>query len=662
MDKIYHFIKLTSAVPKWVIFILDIFICLFSIIYANLLRFDFDYSILRQDNTLLQIVTVTIINAFFFRIFHTYEGIIRLSSIEEGFRCILSIFCSFFLLSIANLISSTFNLLHLVPISIIFIYFFSSSFLIFGYRIIVKNLYRQSIKKIMSTQNVLIASGANHGSLIRKAMEQMSSSKPYNVVGFIEENQQYWGKKIDDIKVYSFDQVKEIIKPLKIKLVLLADENMTIELKNNIVDYCLEHLIQVKIIPPVQSWIQGNLNYKQIKDIKIEDLLNRPAIQLANAHIQKFIKQKRVLITGAAGSIGSEIAQQIAAIEPVMLILYDQNETGLYEINYQIEKSYGGNENTKVCIGDIRDRKSLAHLFAIYKPEVVFHAAAYKHVPMMENNPSEAILNNLLGTKILADLSKSYGVERFVFVSTDKAINPTNVMGASKRLAEMYVQSLQDSRREFIVDSEGNFRMRQEPLNHNCHTKFIITRFGNVLGSNGSVIPRFKEQIKSGGPVTITHPDVIRYFMTIPEACSLVLEAGTMGKGGEIFIFDMGEPVKIVDLAWKMIKLSGLIPNKDIKIEFTGLRPGEKLFEELLNKKELVMPTHHKKIMIAKASSKELEPLMININLIIKLASEHKDFQMVQQMKMIIPDFISQNSHFDVLDNELNKTMILQPN
>lgn len=651
MDKFYTLIKRTSTTPRWVILVLDILICIFSISYANVLRFNFDLSAISQNHFFLQVLSITLINALFFRLFHTYEGIIRISGVNEGLRCITAVFYSFFLLSVCNIICSTFGWPNLVPTSILIIYFFTASFLIFGYRTIIKNLYRQSIKHQASMENVLIVGGAAHATLLKRAMEQVSNYK-YNVVGFIEENERMWGRKIDNIKIYSFNQIKNT-SSLNVKLLFLADENIRLDLKNSIVDYCLAQNIPVKVIPPVQNWIQGQLNIRQIADIKIEDLLNRPAIHLATNHVQAFIKEKVVLITGAAGSIGSEIARQVAAVNPTMLILCDQTETALYELDYELEKNFGKRSNTKIYIGDVRDKKAMRHLFKSYQPQVVFHAAAYKHVPMMEKHPAEAIRNNVLGTKVLADLAEEYGTERFVFISTDKAINPTNVMGASKRIAEMYVEGLQNRQRKLLINAAGRVSETNGIRNT---TKFIITRFGNVLGSNGSVIPRFKEQINRGGPVTVTHPDIIRYFMTIPEACSLVLEAGTMGKGGEVFLFDMGEPVKILDLANKMIRLSGLIPGRDVQIEFTGLRPGEKLYEELLNKQEEVIPTHHKKIMIANARGQEYETVSTSVSYLIELAIENKDIEVVRQMKYIVPEYKSKNSAYEELDKEVTLT------
>jgi len=400
-------------------------------------------------------------------------------------------------------------------------------------------------------------------------------------------------------------------------------------------------------IPPMKDWIQGHLNINQLREVNIEELLGRNPINLHNRHVIDHLRDKRILITGAAGSIGSELARQIAAVYPAALIVCDQTENGLYELEYELQQKFKLGNALKVFLGDVKDEFSMNYMFSRYLPQVVFHAAAYKHVPMMENHPAEAIRNNVLGTKMLADLSEIYGVERFLFVSTDKAINPTNVMGASKRIAEIYCQSLQNRQTPPVWD-EGIIQMSGKPK----RTKFITTRFGNVLGSNGSVIPRFKEQIAKGGPVTVTHPDIIRYFMTIPESCSLVLEAITLGSGGEIFLFDMGEPVKILDLAKKMIQLSGLVPGKDIELRFTGLRPGEKLFEELLNKEEEVIATHNPKILIAKVIEYDFDDVSKNIDYLIRLAAKNQDEEVVKQMKRIVPEYISNNSIYESIDEQ----------
>jgi FlaA1/EpsC-like NDP-sugar epimerase len=489
---------------------------------------------------------------------------------------------------------------------------------------------------------------------LKHALEH-SSGDQVNIVAFIEENPKLWKKTIENVKIYPTAQIEQIVKSKQVKSIFIADENRDINLKNNLIDFCLANNIVLKIIPALQNWIDGELNVRQLKDVRIEDLLNRPTIHLAKDHIQKYIQSKRVLITGAAGSIGREIARQIATIDPELLILCDQTETGLYELEYELEQISGVKKSYQIYVGDIRDKKNMQHLFATYHPEIVIHAAAYKHVPLMEKNASEAIKNNVLGTKILVDLAEKFAVDRFLFISTDKAINPTNVMGASKRIAELYIEATQKkSNSSNGVNGHYEYKLNGE----NGHsrkkhfTKFIITRFGNVLGSNGSVIPRFKQQIDKGGPLMVTHPDITRFFMTIPEACSLVLEAGTMGKGGEIFIFDMGKPVKIVDLAHKMIKLAGFIPGKDIRIEYSGLRPGEKLYEEFMNNAEKLIPTHNKKIMITEGSNYDYESIKEMIAQLIETASNNEDIEVVKQMKRILPEYKSKNSDFEILDEK----------
>ena len=486
-----------------------------------------------------------------------------------------------------------------------------------------------------------------NGSVLKKTIEQTSNNR-YKIVAFIDDDVNLVGKTIDNVKIYSLDQVKHVIRAWNIKMLFFAKHDFDISKKNKIVDYCLEHSIKVMNIPPMREWIQGQLNINQLKEVQIDELLGRPQITLRNEHVMNMLRNKRVLITGASGSIGSELARQVASIHPAALIICDQTETGLYELEYELQKKYHLGNALKVFLGDVKDEYSMNNMFRQYGPTIVFHAAAYKHVPMMENHPSEAARNNILGTKTLADLAELYNVERFLLISTDKAINPTNVMGASKRIAEIYCQALQ-GKRTMPVSDNGIFHIAPK-LNR---TRFITTRFGNVLGSNGSVIPRFQEQIGRGGPVTVTHPDIIRYFMTIPEACSLVLEAVTMGNGGEVFLFDMGEPVKIIDLAKKMIKLAGLTPGKEIEIQFTGLRPGEKLYEELLNKEEEVIPTHNKKILIAKVLEYDFEKVSKSIDKLVNIAMENRDEDVVKQMKRIVPEFISNNSIYETIDEEI---------
>jgi FlaA1/EpsC-like NDP-sugar epimerase len=414
------------------------------------------------------------------------------------------------------------------------------------------------------------------------------------------------------------------------------NHNLDEQTKKSALENCLALGIQVLTVPPSDQWIYGKLNPQQIKDLKIEDLLQRNPIKIDNTRISEDLHGKRVLVTGAAGSIGSEIVNQVLSYKPAMVILCDQAESPLHEIKLEVEEKFP-NVPTTIFIADIRNLQRMQKLFSDFRPEVVFHAAAYKHVPMMEENPSEAVLANVLGTKHVADLSVAFGTEKFVMVSTDKAVNPSNVMGTTKRIAEIYIQALKDN-----------------PINNKPGvqpTRFVTTRFGNVLGSNGSVIPRFRAQIQKGGPITVTHPEITRYFMTIPEAVQLVLEAGTMGTGGEIFIFDMGQPVKITDLALKMIKLAGLQPDKDIKIVYTGLRPGEKLYEELLNAGERTMPTHHPKIKIAQVITYPYEAVAADIQKLLELNKGQDDEAIVNKMKEIVPEFISKNSQYEYLDN-----------
>lgn len=630
--------------PKWAVFALDSSIAIAAILYAN-------YLILSEAhftfyNVFDDVVAITISNAVLFYVFRTYQGIIRFSDFHEAFRSVAAIFYSAALLLVANTIIRMFFSQSPLSYSVLIIYFFVASFLIFGYRMLIKHLYKISLHE-EDKINVVIYGAELNASLLIKTIEQ-NSNHQHKILAFIDNHPDLIGKTIDDVKIYTFDQIKTHLKEWEVKILVFAKDNIDVEEKSAIVDVCLEHQIKVLNVPPISEWMKGNLNVNQLQEVKIEELLGRPTIQLRNDLVVQALRNKRILITGASGSIGSELARQVASLYPAALIICDQTESGLYELEYELQQKYQLGHSLKIYLGDIKDQFSMRAMFEEYQPEIVFHAAAYKHVPMMERYPSEAIRNNVLGTKILADLSEEFEVERFLLVSTDKAINPTNVMGASKRLAEIYCNSLHH-RKDTPVWDEGVVRLN----GRRSKTKFIITRFGNVLGSNGSVIPRFQQQIAKGGPVTVTHPDIIRYFMTIPEACSLVLEAITMGKGGEVFLFDMGEPVKILDLAKKMIKLAGRVPGKDIEIKFTGLRPGEKLYEELLNKEEEVIPTHHKKILIAKVMEYDYDKVKDGLDTLFNLAFVNKNEEVVKQMKRMVPEFISNNSIYESIDLEV---------
>lgn len=632
--------------PKWSVFIFDNIICVFAIFLAIMLTNQLNFDVLFSKHTQVVALTIIITNTLFFYIFKTYEGIVRFSGFAELVRVTGALFGSF---SSLLLVGATLHLLGgkmLVQPPILIINLLTSSLLMVGYRLMVKSVYKNAILPDKSV-NVIIYGGGVYGSKLKHAIEQGSNYK-YKILAFLDDDINFFGKAIDNVRVFSFEQIKSVLDGWDVGMLIFANTQLQSDEKNKVVEFCHERNIEVRNIPAIEEWINGNPKMNQLEKVNIEELLGRQQIKIQNKKVEELLIGKSVLVTGAAGSIGSEIARQVAAINPGLLIICDQNESGLYELEYQIKTEIPTCENVVVYIGNVRESNCMETLFEKFRPQIVYHAAAYKHVPMMEAHSSEAVRNNVMGTKLLADLSVEFGVERFLLISTDKAINPTNVMGASKRVAEIYVQALGNREKKVI---HLNPDKKNENFSKEGHaTKFITTRFGNVLGSNGSVIPRFKEQISKGGPVTVTHPDIIRYFMTIAEACSLVLEASAMGKGGEIFLFDMGDPMKIVDLAKKMIRLAGYVPGKGIEIKFTGLRPGEKLYEELLNDKEQVITTHHKKIMIAKVIEYDFYQVNKSIDTLIDIALLSNDEEVVRQMKKIIPEYISNNSIYSAID------------
>lgn len=626
-----------SIVPRWIIFLLDIFSVSVAFLLANVIYYDFNFSFLLDIDFSIRYILFIGVCSLSFYLFKMYTGIIRYTSAIDSIRILSTIVFSVFVLLILKLIIQANEIDRNIPTALI-IFFALFSFLILTvYRTIIKIFFLYTKKVNGTRKKTLIYGAGDLGIAVKRTLDHDIRSKNV-IIGFMDDNDQKISKVIDGTKIYSSKKFNHLINTLNVEEVIIASHNIPSERKNEITDIALERNVSILTLPPVKKIMNGDLNPNQIQKIKIEDLLEREPIKINDDHILNQVKGRRILVTGAAGSIGSEIASQLGKYEPQMIILCDQAESPLHNLQLDLQDEFP-NQVYHTYIGDVRSTKRMRLLFETFKPHYVYHAAAYKHVPMMENHPLEAVQTNVMGTKNLADLSVEFQVEKFVFVSTDKAVNPTNIMGATKRIAEIYVQSL--SKHVENIAEEKNV------------TKFITTRFGNVLGSNGSVIPRFRDQIQKGGPVTVTHPEITRYFMTIPEACRLVLEAGSMGQGGEIFVFDMGKSVKIVELAKKMIRLSGFKPNEDIEIKFTGLRPGEKLYEELLNDLENTLPTHHEKIMIAKVRENNYETVSFKLEeLRLKLAEQNRN-GVVYQMKIIVPEFKSKNSIFEQLDREI---------
>jgi len=612
--------------PRWIILGTDLMICLVSISISFLLRFDFQIN--HRDMIFLKtaIPVLLLVRLFSFLVFKSYAGLIRYTGSKDIQRIFTVLLTGTVFLFILNFVAYFTKINYNIPRTIIIIDFMVSLVLMVLFRMSIKISYEHIKNSAKNKSSVIIYGAGEFGTITKRALDRDAGTK-YTVVAFVDDLKTRTGKTIEGVNIIGEKDLEKFIEHKEIHHIIIADQTLVPIKKKEIVDFALSKGIRVLDVPPSNSWINGELSFKQIKKVKIEDLLERDVIKLDKQKIEEVNKEKIILISGAAGSIGSEIVRQIAQYQPKLIILLDQAESPLYHIETELSDKYK-DLAFEVVIGDISNEIRMKTLFETFHPQIVYHAAAYKHVPMMENNPAEAVRVNIKGTRILADLSIKYGVEKFVMISTDKAVNPTNVMGASKRIAEIYCQS----------------------LNKNTSTNFVTTRFGNVLGSNGSVIPIFRKQIESGGPITVTHPEVTRYFMTIPEACQLVLEAGAYGKGGEIFIFDMGESVKIIDLAKKMIMLSRLELGKDIEIQFTGLRPGEKLYEELLNTEENTIKTHHPKIMIANVKEYDFEDIKNHINEVINLYDDSNNNALVAKMKQIVPEFLSKNSAFEKLD------------
>jgi FlaA1/EpsC-like NDP-sugar epimerase len=619
-----------SNIPRWVIMAMDIFLSLFALFFAYLIRFDLkaDETLIRAEWEILSksIGVYLFVKLAVFYLFKIHKGLVRHTSTEDLRRIVSASFTASLIFVLLGFLREQFyDGYFLMPTSVLLMEFLTSVVLLLGVRFGIKLLYLESIKTKETDQRVIIY-GAGISGLITKRTMEKDTSEARKLIGFLDDNKKLAGNRLEGVTIFHTDQLEKLIREEGVNQVIIAIQQPDADNRKLVVEKCLEYNVEVRKVPSTKSWIDGEFSSKQLAKIRIEDLLGRKSIALDEEKIGKELSNEVILVTGAAGSIGSGMVRQIARYKPELLILLDQAESALYDLQNELLSDFPS-LRFEVVIGDIRSFERMENLFRTFRPAYVFHAAAYKHVPLMESNPSEAVLTNVRGTKNLVDLANQHSVRKFVMISTDKAVNPTNVMGASKRIAEIYAQR----------------------ANGLSQTRFITTRFGNVLGSNGSVIPLFQRQIDQGGPLTVTDERVTRYFMTIPEACQLVLEAGTMGEGGEIFVFDMGESVKIIDLAKKMIQLSGLVLGKDIEIKITGLRPGEKLYEELLAREENTLPTHHPQILKARVRE-EGEDQLTRIDTLIEMFNGQDNEEIVAQMKKIVPEFISNNSDFEKLD------------
>jgi len=623
---------LNKYASRWIVLCMDLFLVSVSFVFAYFIRFNasFDFDTQYLASQLILIGSLSMIS---FLLVGSYKGIVRHTGTRDVFNVFLGVSLLAVLIVSIVVFNRFFSLISdfTIPISIVIIHYFVNVFVLTISRFVFKAFYEIITTELGEVTNTLIYGVGDSGMITYGALNR-DTKKNFEVLGFIDDDQNKINKKIDRIKIYPLEKITiNFINKHSIDEIIISIQNIKASRLLEITDYFIQLDVHVKIVPPLTNWIDGHLESNQIREIKIEDLLERAPILIDNPILQRDVNNKVILVTGAAGSIGSEISRQLSLYKHKHLVLVDQAESALYELQQELIQN--NISNFTAIVADVRDEKRMRNIFRDFMPQKVFHAAAYKHVPLMEDSPYEAVKINIQGTKNIADLSLEFRVERFVMVSTDKAVNPTNVMGATKRVAEMYISCL-SKKSEF--------------------TKFTITRFGNVLGSNGSVIPLFKKQIEKGGPLTVTHKEITRYFMTIPEACRLVLEAGTMGDGGEIYIFDMGKSVKIFEIAKKMIHLSGLKYPEEIDIEITGLRPGEKLFEELLATGEKTMNTYHEKIMIAKTEALNIESTLLLVDKLCNNNIKIDNKNSVSIIKELVPEYISNNSIYEKLDKSFS--------
>ncbi len=637
---IKHFVNTYSSsfISRWAILALDTVTVAVSFLFTYLIWFKFNLLALETVTAMIQLGVTTTTYVLSFLIIGSYSGIIRHTALSDVFRLLKAITLAFIILIGINIVFYVIGKANIyrTSYSVLIIHFLLSLFFLVGSRVVIKLLFIQITRQFAKEKIPVLIYGAGTAGMLTKNALIKDTTYRYDIIAYIDDNPSKVSKRLEGIPVITQYRAlrSSYVKLHSIKQLIIAIEGIHPEKKKKIVEEGLDLHLKVKAVPPINAWIDGELSSGQLRRVKIEELLERDIIQLDSKNINREINNKVVMVTGGAGSIGCEIARQILNYSPKRLIILDQAESPIYDLQFEINntKAFQKDLNKiEFIIANVKDKFRMDNIFNVYRPDIIYHAAAYKHVPLMEQHPYEALLVNIFGTKVIADLSIKYDVDKFVMVSTDKAVNPTNIMGASKRIAEIYIQS------------------------RDTKTKFVTTRFGNVLGSNGSVVPLFRKQIEAGGPITVTHKDITRYFMTIPEACNLVMEAGAMGNGADIFVFDMGNSVKIYDMAKKMIRLYGFEPDVDIKIIETGLRPGEKLYEELLTNNENTLLTHHPKIMRARVSTLTYNEVCNYIDELSELIVESDEYALVAKMKQMVPEYVSNNSIYEKLDKKVVK-------